>query len=391
LPVSGEDIVNVRRSFDSTRIGPFAANPELAHEREILNEVAFHRVISIERRRTERSRKPFLLMLLDLGDHSPSESITRSLGKVIGALSASTRATDIPGWYQSNCVVGVMFTEIAADDRGNIVSTMIARLSEILRDHMSLEQFNRVSVSFHLFPDDWEGGHKHPINPILYPDLAKRTAAKRISGALKRAMDIVGSILALMLGAPLFLIIAVAIKATSKGSVFFRQKRIGQYGTPFIFLKFRSMTVDNDDSVHQKYVKELIAGKAERQSSNGNGAGAFKLTNDRRITPLGAFLRKTSLDELPQFFNVLKGDMSLVGPRPPIAYEVASYDYWHRRRLLEAKPGITGLWQVSGRSRVTFDEMVRLDLRYARSCSPWMDLKILLRTPLAVVLGEGAH
>ena len=115
------------------------------------------------------------------------------------------------------------------------------------------------------------------------------------------------------------------------------------------------------------------------------------MTSDSRITRVGAFLRKTSLDELPQFINVLKGEMSLVGPRPPIPYEVENYDVWHRRRLLEAKPGITGLWQVSGRSRVTFDEMVRLDLRYARNCSVWTDLKILLRTPLAVVFGEGAH
>ncbi len=121
------------------------------------------------------------------------------------------------------------------------------------------------------------------------------------------------------------------------------------------------------------------------------GEGVFKLVGDTRITRVGAFLRKTSLDELPQFINVLRGEMSLVGPRPPIPYEVENYQVWHRRRLLEAKPGITGLWQVSGRSRVTFDEMVRLDLRYARDCSPWMDIKILLRTPLAVVLGEGAH
>lgn len=383
--------MNVRRSLDTTGIGPFAARPDLDHEREILDEVAFHRVISIERRRTERSRKPFLLMLLDLGDHSSSELITTNLGKVIDALSASTRATDIPGWYKSHCVIGVMFTEIAMEDRGGIVSTMIARLSEILRDHLSLEQFNRVSVSFHVFPEDWIGGRKHPSNPVLYPDLAKKADAKRISGVLKRAMDIVGSILALIFAAPVFLIVAAAIKTNSKGPVFFRQKRVGQYGQPFVFLKFRSMKVDNDDGIHQKYVKELIAGKAERHPSNGNGNGAFKLTKDPRVTPVGAFLRKTSLDELPQFFNVLKGDMSLVGPRPPIPYEVEAYDFWHRRRLLEAKPGITGLWQVSGRSRVTFDEMVRLDLRYARACSPWMDIKILLRTPLAVMLGEGAH
>ena len=195
----------------------------------------------------------------------------------------------------------------------------------------------------------------------------------------------------LMLAAPMFLLIAIAVKTTSKGPIFFRQRRLGQHGEPFTFLKFRSMKVGNDASIHKEYIKKLISGNAERHQCNGTDGGVFKLVGDTRITRVGAFLRKTSLDELPQFINVLKGEMSLVGPRPPIPYEVENYDFWHRRRLLEAKPGITGLWQVSGRSRVTFDEMVRLDLRYARSCSVWTDIKILLRTPLAVVLGEGAH
>ena len=383
--------MNVRRSFDTSSIGPFAVDTAPIQERAILDEVAFHRVISIERRRTYRSRKPFLLMLLDLGDQVPSAALGKSLSKLLAALSASTRETDVPGWYKNGCVVGVMFTEIALGDRGTIVSTMIARLSEILRNQLSLEQFNRVSVSFHLFPEDWEEGRKQPSNPVLYPDLSKQAEAKRLPGALKRGMDIVGSLAALILGAPIFLSVAVAIKTTSKGPVFFRQERVGQHGQPFVFLKFRSMEDGNDDGIHKKYVTDLIAGKAERNPSNGNGHGSFKLTKDPRVTRVGGFLRKTSLDELPQFINVLWGDMSLVGPRPPIPYEVEAYDLWHRRRLLEAKPGITGLWQISGRSRVTFDEMVRLDLRYARSWSPWMDIKILLRTPLAVMLGEGAH
>jgi lipopolysaccharide/colanic/teichoic acid biosynthesis glycosyltransferase len=117
----------------------------------------------------------------------------------------------------------------------------------------------------------------------------------------------------------------------------------------------------------------------------------FKIQNDPRVTLVGRFLRKTSLDELPQFWNVLTGDMSLVGPRPPLLYEVAVYDLWHRRRLLEAKPGITGLWQVTGRSRTCFDGMVRLDLHYTRSSSLWLDLKVLLHTPGAVVAGDGAY
>jgi lipopolysaccharide/colanic/teichoic acid biosynthesis glycosyltransferase len=383
--------VNLRRSLDNVGIGPFATDSQAMGDRDILNEEAFHRVISLERRRSERSRKPFLLMLLDLGDHAPSESLGKDLCKLLNALSASTRETDVVGWYKDDCIAGVMFTEIAVDDRGTIVSTMIARLSEILRTHLSLEEFNRVSVSFHLFPEDWDQGRKRPSNPVLYPDLMKQAETKRVPGATKRVLDVVGSLMALILAAPAFLVIALAIKLTSKGPVFFRQERIGQYGVPFVFLKFRSMKAGNDASLHKEYVTKLIAGKAERHAENANGDGVFKLTKDPRITPVGSFLRKTSLDEIPQFLNVLKGEMSLVGPRPPVAYEVEAYDFWHRRRLLEVKPGITGLWQVSGRSRVTFDEMVRLDLRYARAWTPWMDIKILLRTPRAVVFGEGAH
>jgi len=187
------------------------------------------------------------------------------------------------------------------------------------------------------------------------------------------------------------LIIALAIKASSKGPVFFRQQRVGRYGKRFTFLKFRSMHINNDPSVHREYVTKLIAGQAERKPSNGNVEGVYKLTNDERVTRAGALLRRTSFDELPQFLNVLKGDMSLVGPRPAIPYEVVAYQTWHRRRVLEVKPGITGLWQVNGRSRLKFDEMVRLDLRYAKSWSPWLDIKILMRTPRAVFMGEGAY
>jgi lipopolysaccharide/colanic/teichoic acid biosynthesis glycosyltransferase len=193
----------------------------------------------------------------------------------------------------------------------------------------------------------------------------------------------------LLLFTPLLLVIAGAIKLTSKGPVLYRQNRVGQHGEQFVFLKFRSMKVNNNSTVHQAFVKELITGKAQSHSGNGDG-GVYKLTKDDRITPIGSILRRTSLDELPQFINVLRGEMSLVGPRPPIAYEVESYKVWHRRRVLEAKPGITGLWQVNGRSRIKFDDMVRLDLRYAKMWSPWMDLKILLRTPAAVVFGNDA-
>jgi lipopolysaccharide/colanic/teichoic acid biosynthesis glycosyltransferase len=152
-------------------------------------------------------------------------------------------------------------------------------------------------------------------------------------------------------------------------------------------LKFRTMRVDADHALHQKFVTEFIQAGA---NAGQGGSTPFKIARDPRVTPIGRFLRKTSLDELPQLWNVLIGEMSLVGPRPPIPYEVEQYKLWHNRRLFEAKPGVTGLWQVVGRSRTTFDEMVRLDLRYVKSRSLWTDLKILLATPRAVISGKGA-
>ncbi len=180
---------------------------------------------------------------------------------------------------------------------------------------------------------------------------------------------------------------------TSEGPVLFRQERIGQWGKPFTFLKFRSMQVVQADNPHKVYIEKLI-----RENKEANGAGTengearvFKLTADPRVTSVGKFIRKTSLDELPQLINVLRGEMSLVGPRPPVAYEADVYDVWHRMRLLTVKPGITGLWQVMGRSRTTFDEMVRLDLRYVTEWSLWQDIKIILKTPWAVIAGKGAY
>jgi lipopolysaccharide/colanic/teichoic acid biosynthesis glycosyltransferase len=383
--------------MSTQRSGPnglaFARVPEDSSQGDhgILNADAFRRMITLERKRSERSRKPFMLLLLDMGDRLPSEKNGKTLGKILTALAGSTRDTDITGWYADHCVVGVMFTEIATGDSSSVPTTIIARVTETLRKNLTLEQFNRVSLSFHVFPEDWKNDAQGPSNPTLYPDLSQREDARKSFRVVKRMMDILGSLLALVIFSPIFLFAALAIKATSRGPIFFRQGRIGQHGNSFMFLKFRSMYVNNDASVHKAYVQKLIAGKADKHPSDGNGQGVYKLTKDSRITRVGSFLRKTSMDELPQFINVLKGEMSLVGPRPPVPYEVEAYDIWHRRRLLEAKPGITGLWQVSGRSRVTFDDMVRLDLQYARSWSPWTDIKILLRTPAAVMLGEGAH
>jgi len=364
--------------------------PVLVDNRIALGEDAFHSMIAVERKRTERSRRPILLTLIDTGNCLSTQKNGKLLQKILTVLSAGTRETDIRGWYKDNCVIGVMFTEIPTELKQSIVSTMLTRVSSTLRDNLSAEQFSNINISCHLFPDEWDHElSRRPSNPTLYPDLSRREQGNKLSAAAKRGMDIAGSLLALMLLSPLFLFISVAIKFTSNGPVFFRQERVGRYGRPFVFLKFRSMHADNDSTVHKEWFARYVVGQEKQRPSKRTGV--YKMTDDPRITPFGRFLRRSSLDELPQFINVLKGEMSLVGPRPPIPYEVDAYQIWHRSRILEAKPGITGLWQVTARSRVTFDEMVRLDLRYARSWSLWLDVKILLQTPRAVLLGDGAY
>ncbi len=382
--------MNARSSTKRATVSPISG-ATTSGDSVVLNAEAFRRMIALERKRSERSRKPFMLLLVDMGKYLSTEKNGKTLERILATLALSSRETDITGWYANHNVLGVLFTEIASDS-SSIPATIITRVTETLRKNLTAEQFGELSLSFHVFPEDWDqDGDQRPSNPTLYPDLSQRENATKTLRVMKRIMDVTVSLFALLFLAPLFLMIAVAIKATSKGPIFFRQRRIGQYGKSFVFLKFRSMYVNNDAGAHKAYVQKLIAGKADKQPSNGNGEGVYKLTRDPRITRVGAFLRKTSLDELPQFINVVRGEMSMVGPRPPVPYEVEAYDIWHRRRLLEAKPGITGLWQVSGRSRVKFDDMVRLDLQYARTCSPWTDMKILWRTPGAVVLGDGAH
>lgn len=357
--------------------------------KEVLTEEVFRRMISLERKRSERTQRPFVLLLMDTGRTQPTEKNGRILLDILSALQSAARETDVMGWYETNSAVGVMFTEITLEN--NLISAILARISEVLRGQLTSEQFSQIKFSFHLFPEQWDPNNpERQSNPTLYPDLNKRDETNRFGRTIKRGMDIFGSLLLLVLFSPVFFVIAAAVKLTSRGPILFRQQRIGEHGIPFTFLKFRSMYINNDSSQHKQYVRQLIAGQAVKHPANGTGEGVFKLTNDSRITPVGSFLRRTSLDELPQFINVLRGEMSLVGPRPPVTYEVEAYATWHRRRLLEAKPGITGLWQVYGRSRVGFDDMVRLDLRYARNCSPWLDMKILLQTPKAVIAGNGA-
>lgn len=372
----------------------------------LLTEAHFRRMLCRERKRSERSRKHLLLMLIDGKGATNAQGDVVFLIQVAEQLKDAMRETDLAGWFETDSVFGVIFTELGQTDIKLAMNVIQAKVTACLQKAFKASELNTILVSFYAFPDGWEGngnGEGHTVNPALYPDLFEMEKKKKLPLAIKRAMDVVGGTVALVASAPFFVVLGTVIKLTSKGPVFFRQERIGQYGTRFEFLKFRSMKVSNNAQIHKEYVKNFIAGNAEKSNgngngngngqakTNGNGNGVYKITNDPRVTWIGRIMRRSSLDELPQFWNVLKGEMSLVGPRPPIPYEIESYDVWHRRRLLEVKPGITGLWQVHGRSKTTFNEMVRLDLQYSRTWSPLLDAKILLRTPRAVISGDGAY
>jgi lipopolysaccharide/colanic/teichoic acid biosynthesis glycosyltransferase len=367
-------------------------NMENAPTRILLNEDAFVSMLYLERRRAERTQKRFVLMLVDLSSVLSSGQKTRGIQKIAAGISNSTRETDIIGWYVENSMLGVIGTELGDATPKLIQQRFLEKLRRAFDEATGKEKAAGISASFHFFPEDiGDNDEGHSANIALYPEVARREERKKFSLGLKRAIDILGSFAALVFFAPIWMLIAAAIKLTSKGPVLFRQERLGEHGKKFQVLKFRSMRTDCDSKIHEAYVNQFIAGKVDGNEASSSDKPVFKIQADPRITKVGHFLRKTSLDELPQFWNVLIGDMSLVGPRPPVAYEYKAYNVWHRRRVLEIKPGITGLWQVEGRSRTRFDDMVRLDLKYARTWSIWLDLKILLQTPGAVVTGEGAH
>jgi exopolysaccharide biosynthesis polyprenyl glycosylphosphotransferase len=366
-----------------------ASNP--AVDRSFVSEECFGEMLHVEQKRTERSGKCLVLMLLEFGAALKTGKLNVTAQKLLPALSEATRETDIKGWYKSGSVLGVVFTEIVPANAHAVSDLLLKKVRGLLTITLAGEA-SHIELSTRIFPRKWdEKGSDNHSGSVLPVELRVGASKKRHALAVKRLVDVVGSLCALIAFSPLFAVIALVIKLTSKGPVLFRQQRVGQFGERFEFLKFRSMHPNNNQAIHQEFIKELIAGSVGSGNDPGPQKPVYKLTNDPRITPIGKFLRRTSLDELPQFINVLKGQMSLVGPRPPIPYEVQCYENWHFRRLVAVKPGITGLWQVHGRSRTTFDEMVRLDLQYARTWTVWMDLRILLQTPRAMVSGDGAH
>lgn len=404
----------------------------------LLEEKALASRLRHERLRSERFGSPAVLVIIDL------PGLLETLGKrgtkssrvfvrhVSDTLKKSTRETDIKGWYP-----GGRIALLAVHTDESSAESLVRNLTKILTDGTGsnggvhaddLKRFISIaSLKSHRgyltqSPEDQERAPRSPgahgryrlefsgsqpgpqfalsgdeamcVAAIPWPfsfEILNYIQDRELQLKVKRLMDIVGSLVGICLLGPFMMIIAALVKLTSPGPVLFRQKRLGLLGEPFIFLKFRSMKVDSDPSLHKAYVTKLITGETNNINKGTDNQPLYKITDDPRVTPLGRFLRKSSLDELPQFFNVLKGDMSLVGPRPPIPYECVHYKRWHCRRVLEVKPGITGLWQVQGRSSTTFDTMVRLDLTYVRTWSLWLDIKILFKTFWAVISAKGGY
>lgn len=372
---------------------PVAANGSSSSPSALsfLSQELFATMLRLERKRTERSNRRFVLMLFDASALLKPNGQLNVFDKVIAVLSNSIRETDIKGWYKDHSIVGVIFTEVGGADGKSITNALLAKVTNALGTTLTIEQINKVRLSFHIFPEHAnENGPGGPTDSMLYPDIDD-SSNKQVARLVKRSIDIAGSLFALILTSPLLIVIALIIKLTSRGPILFCQERVGQHGRKFMFLKFRSMYFTNDHEIHKAYVKRLIAGTAGLEQDKGQTTEVYKLTNDPRITSFGKLLRKTSIDEIPQFLNVLAGSMSLVGPRPPVPYEFEAYEMWHRQRLVAVKPGITGQWQVGGRSRTTFDEMVRMDLKYSTSWTVWGDIKILSQTPRAVLSGVGAY
>lgn len=389
-----------------------------------------------ERLRSERSGLPLTLVIMDLEavleslEEAKSFSPASFLGYLAGALRNSTRESDIKGWYEEG-KIGLLTPYTDLSGAGALVSNLASNLTEFSKtnggfqnhdfmqfmgisllhagrsylnrnpdkqedtlDPSTPQQFYQVEFSKPMSGKLSVSAGSLDVATIEWPfflEILNQEQSRKLQLMLKRFLDIAGSLVGIILSAPLMLVIAVLVKLTSHGPVLFCQQRLGYLGKPFTFLKFRSMKVDCDPSLHKDYVCKLIKGEYDEINKGTAERPVFKITEDPRVTTLGKFLRKSSLDELPQFFNVLKGDMSLVGPRPPIPYECDKYKRWHCRRVLEAKPGITGLWQVNGRSSTTFEEMVRLDLAYIRNWNLWLDIKIILKTFWAVVSTKGGY
>jgi lipopolysaccharide/colanic/teichoic acid biosynthesis glycosyltransferase len=343
----------------------------------LLSEPLFRQTLVRERRRAERSDRAVGLLLLNLEHRDRGDAdVWRAL---LAAIATASRDTDVVGWFKKRQTLGII---LPADARQHHT-----RNTDLFRalEAQSVRGFSIQLCLLHTASGTPNPG-PHASDPLLAPMLYE--SRPRRYDVVKRLLDLTLSVILLVVLAPVMAVVAALVKLTSRGPVLFKQQRVGHLMQPFVMLKFRTMEVNAPPAIHQEFISAFITGSGSADQADSKRV--FKIVKDPRVTSIGHFLRRSSLDELPQLWNVVRGDMSLVGPRPPLPYEVAQYKPWHLHRIAGAKPGVTGLWQVTGRSRTTFDEMVRLDLRYVRGRSLWTDLRILLATPRAVISGKGA-
>ena len=335
--------------------------------------------LRIEKLRAQRSKSTLSIILLTLDRKKDRDAI--GMREMLEMTRKNIRDTDISGFVNDR-TIGILLPN--TDEKGAI------ELCDKLVNRNKKFQFAATTSSYpdHIFESIEKMGY---IRPDAYPfELKDSMFASRFDLFLKRGVDIFGSMVGIIIFMPVMLSTALAIKATSPGPVIFSQNRLGKEGRSFKFYKFRSMHVSLDDKIHREYIRDFINGHHAKVNQGDLETPFFKIKLDPRITKVGKFIRKTSIDELPQFFNVLKGDMSLVGPRPPLPYEAEKYQAWHLQRIIEIKPGITGLWQVEGRGKTGWDDSVRLDIQYIQNWSLLLDLKILFRTVGAVLKCRGA-
>lgn len=368
-----------------------------------------------ERNRSDRSGRPFSLVLIPVPAAGQPEEEADLFYRAIQAFARTVRLSDIWGWYQEERI-GLILPDTSKAQAWQVVDRLTRSLGRLpsgaacdrgQEGHLSVIEYPKALEESVRAQDrtsgDGTGREAQGPDGSAAGDesvmLLRQTSLSagsrggktrsRIDSIARRSLDLILASAGLLLASPVLAAISLMIKLTSRGPVLFSQKRLGEGGREFTFFKFRTMHHNCDQTVHKDYVTRLIQNQAD--SFEMNGEAYYKLLEDPRVTRFGRFLRRTSLDELPQLINVLKGEMSLVGPRPPIGYEVDRYKPWQLRRVLEAKPGITGLWQVSGRSTTTFDEQVRLDLKYVGERSFFLNVMIILKTFKAVLSARGAY
>ncbi|MEY3288050.1 MAG: hypothetical protein RLZZ419_292 [Pseudomonadota bacterium] len=367
------------KESESPAVLPYNSSQSQIAFDELFYDSCFIEQLRLEKLRAQRSKSTLSIILLTL--EKETDSKVANMREILDLIQTKIRDTDISG-FVNNRTIGVLLPD--TDEKG------AKELCGKLVNGNKKPQFSATTSSYpdHLFESLEKTGS---IRPDAFPfHLKDSKAPSWFELLLKRAVDIIGSIIGIIIFMPVMLMTALAIKVTSPGPVIFRQIRLGKQGTPFKFYKFRSMHINLDDKIHREYIQNFINGDHAKVNQGDAEKPFYKIKLDPRITRVGRFIRKTSIDELPQFFNVLIGNMSLVGPRPPLPYEAEKYQAWHLQRILEMKPGITGLWQVEGRSKTGWDESVRLDIRYIQNWSLLLDLKILFRTIETVLNCRGA-